>query len=120
MKFFPFELAKAMMDMPVALIAHFTNMGKKLDPTNDGCTGAPDIDENVLKCCKVHDFWWRNPHLGINKFKADWLFFKCIKKHKGIRLACLYYGIVSTFGVLFYVKEEWVNYKYDDGNDFFM
>lgn len=102
------------------LVTHFRNLGYKVDPTNDGCTGVSDVSEEELKCCKKHDFWWRNPHLGKSKFKSDWEFFKCIKKCKGLALACLALGVVSTFGIFFYVKEEWIDYKYDDDNDFFM
>lgn len=101
----------------------FKNLAHKLDYTNDGCTGVPDVNEDVLECCNEHDFDWRNPHLGVGMFKANWRFFKCLKRCRAksrkekiarLGLACLYYGGVSTFGVLFYVKEEWVNYKYDD------
>ena len=99
------------------------NLAKKLDYTNDGCTGVPDVNPEVLKCCNQHDFDWRNPQLGVGLFKSNWKFFKCIIKCRSLNfcqraaLACLYYTGVSSFGVLFYVKEEWIDYRYTSGVD---
>ena len=77
----------------------------------DFCSGVPEF--MVQPCCKQHDIHYRE----IGKFKADWLFFKCMntkastydKIHKRVltrTVAYIYFIGVSIFGWLPYLRAK--------------
>ena len=82
--------------------ANLKAIGAKVRYDTDGCSGVPDINDEVVKCCESHDFIYRNPQLGISRWGADWGMFKCIKENHNLSTALLYWTGVRLIGWDFY------------------
>ena len=89
----------------------YTEIAKEVIKKIDFCSGVPEL--NIAHCCKDHD----NSYVTTGKFKADWLFFKCMNKkastygkiHKRVlthAVAGIYFVGVSIFGWLPYIRAK--------------
>jgi len=77
----------------------FTTLKDRLDLTSDGCSNAPDF--NFTKCCKEHDYYYRNPVelTGVSRAEADRRLRRCIRSHwGGPVMPWIYWGAVRLFG----------------------